>query len=94
MCSLEELLENTASEKLHIWFPDNPEKRNHDQKVIESFDTDDVHLAVKSHERGGASLYFGSPVEFRENFCKQLANQLGMNYTAYYPDFTSMSETE
>jgi hypothetical protein len=92
--SLEELLENTASEKLHIWYPDDPKKKPHEQKLVESFDIDDVQLAIKSHERGGASLYFGSPVEFRETYNKQLANQLGMNFTSYYPDFSSMSETE
>lgn len=93
---MEKLCENTASENIHIWYPDRstPDEDVDCQKEIDSFATDDIPLAIKSYEKGGASLYFGSPVDFREVFCKQLANQLGMNYTAYFPDFTSMSETE
>lgn len=93
--SVEKLCENTASEQIHIWYPDRSGKSHAKfQKEIDSFGTNDIPLAVKSYERGGASLYFGSPVEFRELFNKKLACQLGMNYTAYFPDFTSMSETE
>lgn len=94
MNSLEELCENTASEQIHIWYGDRSNQNGTFQKEIESLGTTDTQLALKAHERGGASLYFGSSVEFRELFCKQLANQLGMNFSAYFGDFSSMSETE
>lgn len=68
-CSLEQLCENTASEQIHIWFPDpNGDKNSKAQKEIDSFGTNDIPMALKAHERGGASLYFGSPVEFRERY--------------------------
>jgi hypothetical protein len=64
------------------------------KKEIDSFSTSDIPMALKALERGGASLYFGSPVLFREKYCKKLACQLGMDFTAYFPDFSSMSECE
>ena len=92
---MEQLCENTASEQVHIWYPDRDNKSKEKfQKGIDSFGTNDIPLAIKAHEKGGASLYFGSPVEFRELYWKQLANQLGMNFSAYFSDFTSMSEWE
>ena len=94
--NLEMMCENTASDKIHIWFPDrsNNQTKTIKQKEIDSFGTDEIPLALKAYDRGNASLYFGSPVEFREKYCKQLGYQLGMNFSAYYPDFSSMSEVE
>ena len=94
ICRLYDLCENTASEQIHIWYPDRKGANSDKPKETDSFGTNDIPLALKSLERGDASLYFGSPVEFREQYVKKLACQLGMNYTAYFPDFTSMSECE
>jgi hypothetical protein len=63
-----EMCENTASDKIHIWFP----KKDGSGDPIKSFGTEDPELAVTSFERGGASLYFGSSLEFRTQYCKAL----------------------
>jgi hypothetical protein len=55
------MCENTASEKIHVWFPN----KGGEQKSIKSFGTEDTELAVTANQRGGASLYFGSSLDFR-----------------------------
>jgi len=85
---IESMCENTASDKIHIWYPDSKEDS------IDSFETDDSKLAAASFLRGGASLYFGSSLEFRNRYCKALTYQLGMNFGAYFNDFSSKAEIE
>lgn len=66
-----DLCENNASDRVHIWFPNKGEDQNK-FKEIKSFSTDDYNLATTAYERGGASLYFGSSLDFRKTYCKQL----------------------
>lgn len=77
-------------------FLDDEEEKNKKikNKGIENLSTNDVSLATKSYEKGGASLCFSSSAEFRELYCKQIANQIGMNFSAYNGDFSSMSSCE
>lgn len=65
------MAENTASDKIHIWFPNKQAKPN-EKLQIKSFETEEPELAVTAYERGGASLYFGSSLSFRNLFCKAL----------------------
>ncbi|CDW85608.1 lysine-specific demethylase no66-like [Stylonychia lemnae] len=104
---LKQMCENTASENIHIWFP---KQKQDQQKVksqknnknalkdqdltIKSIETEDPDLACVSYQRGGASLYFGSSLEFRNIYCKSLAFQMGMNFGAYFTDFSTMGEIE
>ena len=72
---------------------------NKDKKVdktdeITSLSTDDTNMAVEAYKKGGASLYLGASAEFRETWSKRLACHLGMNFSAYFPNFTSRSEIE
>jgi hypothetical protein len=67
---VEQMCENTASEKIHIWFPNKNSKI--EDKQIKSYGTEETELAVTAYQRGGASLYFGSSLEFRNLYCKQL----------------------
>lgn len=102
--NLKKMCKNTASDKMHIWFPNKTQKTDDNadvstkksvqSKQIKSIETDDVELAIVSYERGGASLYFGSSLEFRNKYCKALAYQMGMNFGAYFPDFSTMGEIE
>jgi hypothetical protein len=62
------LLENSASEKLHIWFPKS------EDSLISNYATDDTELAATSYTNGRASLYFGSSLEFRNTYCKALSH--------------------
>jgi len=64
---VKELCENNASERVHIWFPDKGEGKS---KEIKSFSTEDYDMATTAYERGGASLYFGSSLDFRKTYCK------------------------
>ena len=64
---VEQMCENTASEKIHIWFPN---KNPSDDKKIKSYGTEETELTVTAYQRGGASLYFGSSLEFRNLYCK------------------------
>ncbi len=64
---VEQMCENTASEKIHIWFPN---KNPSDDKQIKSYGTEETELAVTAYQRGSASLYFGSSLEFRNLYCK------------------------
>lgn len=89
---VEQICENTASEKMHIWFPNKNSKI--EDKQIKSFGTEETELAVTAFQRGGASLYFGSSLEFRNLYCKQLTYQMGMNFGAYFTDFSTMGEIE
>ena len=86
---LQSMCENTASDRMHIWFP----KAGAGQP-IRSFGTEDVDLAVTAYERGGASLYFGSSLEFRNLYCKSLTYQMGLNFGAYFSDYNTMGEIE
>lgn len=88
------MCENTASEKIHMWFPNKQEEVKQDQKAIKSFGTEDPEMAVTAYERGGASLYFGSSLEFRNLYCKALTYQMGMNFGAYFSDYNTMGEIE
>jgi hypothetical protein len=93
--NVKEMCENTASEKIHIWFPNR--KFNEEgvaDKQIKSFETEDVEMAVTAYERGGASLYFGSSLEFRNKYCKALTYQMEMNFGAYFSDYNTMGEIE
>ena len=85
-----EMCENTASDLIHVWFP----SKQGDAKSIKSFGTEDVELAVTAYERGGASLYFGSSLDFRNLYCKALTYQMGMNFGAYFSDYSTMGEIE
>lgn len=71
---VKEMCENTASDKIHIWFPNRDNKNTKKQQEIKSFETEDYELAVTAYERGGASLYFGSSLEFRNLYCKAISN--------------------
>lgn len=51
-------------------------------------------MAVTAYERGQASLYFGSSLEFRNLYCKALTYQMGMNFGAYFSDYNTMGEIE
>lgn len=86
---VQEMCENTASDKIHVWFP-----MRGSGEPIRSFGTEDTDLAVTAYERGGASLYFGSSLEFRNTYCKALTYQMGMNFGAYFSDFNTMGEIE
>lgn len=93
--NLKKMCKNTASDKMHIWFPNkNTSTDDQKSKQIKSIETDDLDLVIASYERGGASLYFGSSLEFRNKYCKSLAYQMGMNFGAYFPDFSTMGEIE
>ena len=60
---LKSMLANTASDLLHIWHPPKGSSRAK-KMTIQNVDTDDVNEAVKAY-KDGASLYFGSSLEFR-----------------------------
>lgn len=51
--NLEEMCKNTASDKIHIWFPNRPKstsKKSKDESTqIQSIETDDHELAVVSY---------------------------------------------
>jgi hypothetical protein len=70
---LREMCENTASEEIHIWYP---KKQGTNTKTttttIKSIGTDDPEKAVAAYINKGASLYFGSSLEFRNLYCKSL----------------------
>ena len=89
---VKELCENNASGNVHIWFPNKADQAK--GKEIKSFSTEDYNLATTAYERGGASLYFGSSLEFRETYCKRLTYQMEMNFGAYFNDFKTMGEIE
>jgi hypothetical protein len=89
--NVRELCENNASDRVHIWFPNKDHSKG---KEIKSFSTDDYDLATTAYERGGSSLYFGSSLDFRKTYCKQLTYQMGMNFGAYFTDFSTMGEIE
>ena len=92
---VEEMCENTASEKIHVWFPVKVESTKGGKlKPIKSFATEETDLAVTAYERGGASLYFGSSLEFRNLYCKSLTYQMGLNFGAYFTDYSTMGEIE
>eukprot|EP00347_Sterkiella_histriomuscorum_P017201 403350287 len=101
---LRSMCENTASDKIHIWFPkkhvetkQNLKSKQSEKQVdntIKSIETEDPDLAVVSYLRGNASLYFGSSLEFRNLYCKSLSYQMGMNFGAYFPDYQTMGEIE
>ena len=62
--NLKKMLTNSASELLHIWQPT--------KKEINSFSTESVEEAHSSYLNKHASLYFGSSLEMREQWCKNL----------------------
>jgi hypothetical protein len=65
---IKDLLENSASEMLHIWHP--PKGNSKAKKMtISNVDTEDVAEALKAYKQG-ASLYFGSSLDFRNSWCK------------------------
>ena len=93
------MCENTASEKIHIWFPKKHDEHEEKKKPksstnIKSFGTEETELAVAAYERSGASLYFGSSLEFRNMYCKALTYQMGINFGAYFADYNTMCEIE
>ena len=90
------MCENTASEMIHIWYPKKGNEKSSigQAKTINSVATDDPDEAVKAYEKKGASLYFGSSLEFRNLYCKSLTYQMGMNFGAYFPDYQTMGEIE
>jgi len=61
--NIKTLCENSSSEQIHVWFPG---KKNGEK--VTSVDMD-ASNAYKEYIKG-ASLYFGSSVEFREVFVK------------------------
>lgn len=77
------MLENSASEELHVWQPT--------KTTIKSYSTDDSDLAYKAYNQKKASLYFGSSLEMREQWCKQLLYQMGYGFSGYFPGTTSLT---
>lgn len=88
------MCQNSANGQVHLWYPDRSKPNKSTFTETEVLETSEVAMALKAYEEGGASLYFQGPVDFREKFCKQLAYQLGMNFSSYLPDFSSMSDIE
>ena len=82
-----ELLENTASDKLHIWFPKAEQKGT--QTLITNYATDDAELAATTYTNARASLYFGSSLDFRNSYCKALSHQMGFDFSGYFPGTSS-----
>lgn len=91
--NVKEMCENTASDNIHIWFP-MKQGGDKDYTTIRSFGTEDTEMAVTAYERGQASLYFGSSLQFRNLYCKALTYQMGMNFGAYFSDYNTMGEIE
>jgi ribosomal protein L16 Arg81 hydroxylase len=76
--NVKRMLERSASHNLHVWQPSKT-------KGINSYTTEDPEEALEAHEKHRASLYFGSSVEMRAEWCKQLLHQMGYSICAYFP---------
>lgn len=63
---VESLVRTSSSDQIHVWIP--PKKGEGKVNSVD-MDPDD---ALK-HYKKGASLYFGSTVEFRELYVRRLA---------------------
>lgn len=86
--SLPKLLQNSASEMLHIWHPPRGNKKQKKQ-TIENVDTEDIQEALNAYKNDKASLYFGSSLQFRSAYCKQLQFQMGHDFAGYFPGTSS-----
>lgn len=88
--NLQAMLANSASEVLHIWHPPKGDSKAK-KTTISNVDTDDLDEALRAYNKG-ASLYFGSSLEFRTNWCKQLQYQMGHDFAGYFAG-TATEET-
>ena len=61
--------------------------------LIESFKTDDPHVALTCHH-GGGSLYFRSSQEMADRLVLAVARELGMNFGALQPTGEPQGEIE
>jgi hypothetical protein len=52
---------------------------------LDSFELDNHKAALTCHA-GGASLYFRAPAELERSFVTAMANAVGMNFAAMYPN--------
>ena len=84
---LRSMLENSASEDISVWM------RDQETGLIESFKTDDPHVALACHH-GGGSLYFRSSQEMADRFVVAMARDLGMNFGCLQPTGEPQGEIE
>lgn len=71
------MLANSASDALNVWQPS--------KKGIKSYKTENFEEAYKAYTIKNASLYFGSSLEMRSIWCKQLLYQIGYGFCGYFP---------
>ena len=46
---VQQMCENTASEKIHIWFPNKNKSDRGEDRAIKSFGTEETELAVTAY---------------------------------------------
>ena len=85
--SLKDLLRDTPSEQISVWFSSSSGGGN------ESLKTEDAKEAEKCHRRGG-SLYFRAPAQVAEMLVTALSQQVGLSFGALYPEGAPRSEVE
>ena len=81
-------LEETASEKIHIWMPSKKNK-----KELISFTVDDAESALSCYHCGG-SLYFRSSQELCDIFISSLMEQIGAGIGSNYSSTELRGEIE
>lgn len=84
---LEQMLENTASDKIHVWM------RTGQDGAIETIHLDDAEQAMVCH-RAGASLYFRSSQEAADALVSAFNHDVGINFAGLYPDGAVKGEIE
>eukprot|EP00761_Pharyngomonas_kirbyi_P011226 gb/GECH01011251.1/.p1 GENE.gb/GECH01011251.1/~~gb/GECH01011251.1/.p1 ORF type:complete len:972 (+),score=284.83 gb/GECH01011251.1/:1-2916(+) len=87
---IESLVENTASENVHVWMKP---KDDHESSGIESFPAPDTNSAMVC-KNSGASLYFRSPQEMADIFVAKIINELGINFGGRFPTGENKGEIE
>jgi ribosomal protein L16 Arg81 hydroxylase len=85
--SVEELLENTASDEISVWVV------NKDTSKISSFKTDNPKIALTCYS-SGAALYFRSSEAFQNFIVKRASKDLHMHAFANYGDGMTRGEVE
>jgi hypothetical protein len=74
--NLDELLEESPTDGIHIWLKNK-------ENIVNSFQLDDLEK-VKILNESGASLYFRAPEELEDFFVRDISYSLGQNFSGFY----------
>lgn len=85
--SVQDLLENTASDSISVWVVDK------DTSKISSFKTDDTKIALTCYQ-SGAALYFRSSEAFQDFIVSRASKDLNMQAFSNYGDGMTRGEVE